>query len=60
MITTPLHKINTEGLADLQRVPYAADVVLNDLPPGSYVLKVTVIDRVGKTSASQRLNFQVE
>lgn len=60
VITTPLHKISTEGLADAQRVPYAADVVLKDLPPGAYVLQVTVIDRVGKASASQRLNFQVE
>lgn len=60
VITTPLHKIGTDGLADGQRVPYAADVVLNDLTPGAYVLQVTVIDRIGKASASQRLNFQVE
>lgn len=59
VVTTPLHKINTEGI-DAQRVPYAADVRLNDLQPGAYVLQVTVIDRVGKSSASQKLNFQIE
>ncbi len=60
VITAPLHKIDTASVPDLQRVPYATDVVLNDLLPGSYVLQVTVIDRVGKASALQRLNFQVE
>jgi VWFA-related protein len=60
VITMPLHKISTEGVTDLQRVPYAADVILNNLPPGAYVLQVTIIDRIAKTSASQRLSFQVD
>jgi VWFA-related protein len=60
VITTPLHKINTEGQPDLQRVSYAADVMLNDLQPGAYVLQVTVIDRLAKASATQKLSFQVE
>jgi hypothetical protein len=51
VITMPLHKINTEG-ADARRVPYAADVRLDDLQPGAYALQVTVIDRLGKSSAS--------
>ncbi|HSQ24848.1 MAG TPA: VWA domain-containing protein, partial [Pyrinomonadaceae bacterium] len=58
VITTPLHKINTEGV-DVRRVPYAADVRLDDLQPGAYVLQVTVIDRQGKSSASQKMNFQI-
>jgi hypothetical protein len=60
VITTPLSKINTEGTADLQRIPYAADVRLENLPPGAYLLHVTVIDRVAKTSVSQRINFEIE
>jgi VWFA-related protein len=60
VITTPLHKINTDGQPDLQRVSYAADVALNDLQPGAYVLQVTVIDRLAKASATQKLSFQVE
>jgi hypothetical protein len=59
VVTTPLHKINTEGI-DVRRVPYAADVMLNDLQPGAYVLQVTVIDRLAKASATQKLSFQVE
>jgi len=59
VLTTALHKINTEGV-DVHRVPYAADVNLDDLRPGAYVLQVTVIDRQGKSSASQKINFQVD
>lgn len=59
VITMPLHKINTEGV-DARRVPYAADVRLDDLKPGAYVLQVTVIDRQGKSSTSQKINFQID
>jgi VWFA-related protein len=60
VITTPLHKIQTEGVPDVQRVPYAADVLLDGLAPGAYVLQVTVIDRLAKTSATRKLSFQIE
>ena len=60
VITIPLHKIPTQGLPDLQRIPYAADIRLENLQPGVYMLHVTVIDRLAKSSFSQRLNFEVE
>jgi VWFA-related protein len=60
VVTTPLHKIQTEGLPDVQRVPYAADVLLDGLAPGAYVLQVTVIDKLAKASASRRLSFHIE
>lgn len=60
VITTPLHKIKTEGQPDMQRVSYAADIMLNDLQPGQYILQVTVIDRLAKASAMQKLSFQVD
>jgi len=60
VITDPLHKIQTEGVPDMQRVPYAADVPLSDLAPGAYVLQVTVIDRLAKSSATRRINFQID
>ncbi len=60
VITAPLHKINVEGQPDMQRVSYAADLKLNDLSPGQYVLQLTVIDRIAKASASQKFSFQVE
>lgn len=60
VVTTPLHKIPTTGLPDLQRIPYAADIRLDALQPGAYMLHVTVIDRLAKSSFSQRLNFEIE
>ncbi len=60
VITTPLHKIQTEGAPDIQRVPYAADVKLDDLKPGAYILQVTMIDRIGKSSAMQKIHFYIE
>ncbi|MDQ3667599.1 MAG: VWA domain-containing protein [Acidobacteriota bacterium] len=59
VITTALKKIATEGV-DLDRLPYAADLSLADLPPGQYVLQVTAVDRVSRTSASQQSRFSIQ
>lgn len=58
--TTPLKKISIEGLPDLSRIPYAAEVSLNGLPAGRYLLQVTVVDRIGKKSASQQNRFEID
>lgn len=60
VLTTPLRKIGTEGVEDMTRIPYAAEVPLDSLPAGRYVLQVTAIDRAAKASASQRVNFSIE
>ena len=59
VITTALKKIRTEGV-DLNRLPYAADLSLANLPAGQYVLQVTAVDRVAKTSASQQNRFSIQ
>jgi VWFA-related protein len=60
VITMPLHKIEIDALSDSRRLPYAAEVNLEGLRSGRYVLLVTVIDRVAKASASQKFGFQVD
>ncbi|HEX3145258.1 MAG TPA: hypothetical protein VHQ64_14895, partial [Pyrinomonadaceae bacterium] len=60
VITTPLHKIQTDGISDAQRVPYAAEISLSGLARGAYVLQVTVIDKLAKGSATRKLNFRIE
>jgi VWFA-related protein len=60
ILTTSLRKITTEGLLDIARLPYAAEIPLDNMLAGRYVLQVTAIDRVAKTSASQRVNFEIE
>lgn len=59
VITTPIHKIAFEGATDMARLPYAAELSMADLSPGRYVLRVTIIDRLAKSSASQEYGFEV-
>ena len=59
VITTALRKINVEGVADLARLPYAAEIPLAELVPGRYLLSVTLIDRVTKQSTSRQTHFDV-
>ena len=59
VMTTALKRVSTDGLADLDRIPYAAEIPLAGMTPGRYVLLVTVIDRVSKRSASQQAHFDV-
>jgi VWFA-related protein len=57
--TTALKKISVEDIPDVTRIPYAAEVSLNGLPVGRYLLQVTVVDRVAKKSASQQSRFEI-
>jgi VWFA-related protein len=59
VITTALRKVTTEGVLDLARLPYAAEIPLSQLLPGRYLLQLTVIDRVSKQSASRQTHFDV-
>jgi VWFA-related protein len=59
VITTAVRRISTEGLTDLSRVPYAAEIPVSDLGPGRYVLQVSVIDRVAKKSTTRKTHFEV-
>ena len=59
VLTTALRKISVDGVADLARVPYAAEIPLSDLTPGRYVLQVNLIDRVSKQSTTRRTHFDV-
>jgi len=59
VITTTLRKVNTAGVPDVARLPYAAEVPLNGLTAGQYVLRVAVIDKVSKKSVSQQTHVEV-
>ena len=60
VISTPVRKLSTEGMADLQRIPYGGQFPLETLPTGRYELCVTITDLLAKTSASQRVPFQID
>lgn len=59
VVTDELRKVSAAG-QDFARLAYGAEISLASLSVGRYVLQVTAIDRVAKTSASQRVNFTVE
>lgn len=59
VLTTALRKLSTDGVTDLARVPYAAEIPLDELLPGRYLLNVTLIDRVSKQSTSRQTHFDV-
>jgi VWFA-related protein len=59
VLTTALRKVSMEGLSDMTRIPYAAEIPMSDLRPGRYVLQVTLIDRVSKQSNSQQTHFDI-
>jgi VWFA-related protein len=45
---------------DPERVPFASDLDLRQLPPGAYVLEVTIQDLTNAKSVSQQTTFYVE
>ena len=59
VITTALRKIQMDQNTDLSRLPYAAEIPLNDLQPGRYQLQVSVIDRVSKQSTTRQTHFDI-
>lgn len=60
LITTALRKVGTDGVLDLARLPYAAEIPLSELLPGRYQLQVTLIDRVSKQSTTRTTHFDVD
>lgn len=59
VLTTALRKLTVEGISDLERLPYAAEIPLSELTPGRYLLLITLIDRVSKQSTSRQTHFDV-
>ncbi|HEX6718826.1 MAG TPA: VWA domain-containing protein, partial [Pyrinomonadaceae bacterium] len=60
VLTTSLRSVSAEGIPDVKKLPYAADLSLKQLPPGRYLLKVTAMDRNSKSVASESTRFEIE
>lgn len=60
VLTTSLRKVNIEGVQDLTKLAYAAEISLEHLPAGRYLLQVTAIDRASKQDAMQSTRFRIE
>lgn len=59
VVTMPLRKLSTES-QDPTHLAYAAEIPLQEMRAGHYVLQVTAIDHIAKSSASQRVRFEVQ
>jgi VWFA-related protein len=59
VVTMPPRRLSTES-QDPARLAYAAEIPLQGLRAGQYLLQVTATDRVTQTSASQRVRFEVQ
>ena len=51
--------VPTDKLSSFTNIPYTGEFPLSGLPPGNYLLELTVTDRTKKTSASQQLSLAV-
>ena len=60
VVSSPALKAAADPGSDLTRIPYGADVALQTLPAGRYLLHVTISDRIAKTTAEQQIGFEIE
>jgi VWFA-related protein len=60
VIATRPSRLRTENATDLARIPYVAELNLEGMASGSYVLHVTATDRTSQTTTSQRMTFNIE
>jgi len=55
-----LNKVNASSQTDPKHVRVSGAIMLKDtLQPGDYLLKMTVVDRSGKQTATQILPFEI-
>ncbi|MFL6227477.1 MAG: VWA domain-containing protein [Pyrinomonadaceae bacterium] len=60
IIDSPPRQLPTANVADPARIPYGAEVSLAGLPPGSYTLELTTVDRARHATATQRIVFVIK
>ena len=59
VVTMLSRQLSTES-QDPTHLAYAAEIPLQELTAGQYVLQITARDRIAQTSASQRTRFEVK
>ena len=60
VVASPARKLTPEAGADLARIPVTGAISLGQLPPGRYELEVGVTDNAARTSASERVVFEIK
>ena len=60
VVSSPVRKIPIDATTDPARIVYGANIALQTLPVGRYLLEVTVTDRLAKASATRYVTFEIE
>ncbi|HWS89871.1 MAG TPA: VWA domain-containing protein [Pyrinomonadaceae bacterium] len=60
LVSSPARKLTPEAGADLARIPVTGAISLGQLPPGRYELEVNVTDNVARTTAVERVMFEIK
>jgi VWFA-related protein len=59
VMTSPLILVSGQG-QDPSKLAFVAEIPLKGMPAGRYILQISAIDRIAKTSAIQRARFEVK
>lgn len=60
VVTSPVREVPLDANTDLDRIIYGADIALQNLPTGRFLLEVKIEDRVANTRTSQQVMFEIE
>jgi hypothetical protein len=60
IVSAPARKLTPDATADFARIPLTGAVSLGQLPVGQYEIEVTITDNLSKTSATQRVVFEIQ
>jgi hypothetical protein len=60
VLVSPSARLPTDTTQDQQRLPYWAEIALDRLAPGRYVLQVTAVDHRTRMAATQEATFVIE
>ncbi|HEX7315939.1 MAG TPA: VWA domain-containing protein [Pyrinomonadaceae bacterium] len=60
VVSSPARKLAPEAGADLARIPVTGAISLGQLPAGHYELEVGITDNTARTSAVERIVFEIK
>ena len=60
VVTSTVRQIAIEPTADVARIIYGADIALQNLPAGRYLLQIKINDRLANNTAAQQVTFEIE
>ena len=60
VVSSPARKLAPEAGADLARIPVTGAISLGQLPTGRYELEVGITDNVARTTAVERVIFEIK